>query len=207
MNNTKEYSVHIKGATPLIMHSDKACNPLHPISKKMKEITSIRKKTDEHHLALSRIEFEASMYFDDNLGIYMPSKCLQGCIKAAARKYKKGKQTKAVILNEAIGYPLIPYKGKNAELLYNETNKNGDHPYVFIESLVVGMARIMRTRPIFHKWEIKFGLYLDLELLPESDLKMILETAGYEYGLCELRPGRATGNYGTFELVEFTQVK
>lgn len=207
MNNIKKFSVHIKGVTPLIMHSDKACNPLHPITKKIKEITSIKKKTDEHHLALSRIEFEAATYFDEKLGIYMPAKCLQGCIKAAARKYKKGKQTKAVILDEAIGYSLIPYQGKTIEQLYNETNKSGDHPYVFIENLVVGMARIMRTRPMFHKWEVKFGLFLDPELLPESDLKMILQTAGYEYGLCELRPGRATGNYGKFELVDFKESK
>lgn len=207
MNNIKKYSIQIDGVTPLIMHCDKACNPLHPISKKMKEITSIRKKTDEHHLALSRIEFEAATYYDEKLGIYMPAKCLQGCIKAAAKKYKMGKQTKAVILDEALGYPLIPHFDKPIEKLYQETNKSGDHPYVFIENLVVGMARIMRTRPIFHEWRVAFGIYLDPEILPESDLRMILDTAGYEYGLCELRPGRATGNYGKFKVSKFSECK
>ncbi len=207
MNNIKKYSIQIEGVTPLIMHCDKACNPLHPISKKIKEITSIRKKTDEHHLALSRIEFEAATYFDEKLGIYMPAKCLQGCIKAAAKKYKMGKQTKAVILDEALGYPLLPHSDKPIEKLYQETNKSGDHPFVFIENLVVGMARIMRTRPIFHEWKVNFGLYLDPEILPETDLRMILDTAGYEYGLCELRPGRATGNYGKFKVTEFKEMK
>ena len=202
MNNIKKYNVHIKGITPLIMHCDKACNPLHPITKKMKEITCIKKKTDEHHLALSRIEFEASMYYDENLGIYMPSKCLQGCIKSSAKKFKKGRQTKAIILDEPIGYPLIPFKGKDIDYLYNETNKSGERPYVFIENVVVGMAR---TRPIFHKWEVKFGLFLDTELLPEQELQTIIETAGYEYGLCELRPERATGSYGKFELISFQE--
>lgn len=207
MNNIKKFEITIEGITPLIMHCDKACNPLHPITKKMKEITSIRKKTDEHHLALSRIEFEAATYYDENIGIYMPSKCLQGCIKAAAKKYKLGKQTKAVILSEAVGYPLEPHSKKSIEDLYQYTNKSGDHTYVFIENLVVGTARIMRTRPIFSEWKVNFALYLDPELLPENELRMILDTAGNEYGLCELRPGRATGNYGKFKIARFEEVK
>ena len=207
MNNTKKYAVHIKGATPLVMHCDKACNPLHPLSKRLKEITCVRKKTDDHHLALARLEFEAAMYYDKKLGVYMPSKCLQGCIKAAAKKFKLGRQTKAVILEEAMGSPLIPYEGRSIESLYQETNEEGEHPYVFIENLVVGMARIARTRPMFHKWEVKFNLFLDTELLPENDLEKILEVAGYEYGLCELRPGRATGNYGTFTVESFKKLK
>ncbi len=207
MNNTKKYNVHIKGATPLIMHCDKACNPLYPLSKKIKEITCLRKKTDDHHLALARLEFEAALYFDKKIGVYMPSKCLQGCIKAAAKKFKLGKQTKAVILDEALGYPLISYKDQNVESLYNDVNEEGERTYVYVENLVVGMSRIVRTRPIFQKWEVKFSLILDTELLPEKDLEMILETAGYEYGLCELRPGRATGNYGTFTVEEFKKAK
>jgi|BogFormECP03_OM3_1039632.scaffolds.fasta_scaffold00001_45 hypothetical protein len=207
MNNTKKYSVHIKGATPLIMNCDKACNPLHPLTKKIKEITCIRKKTDDHHIALARLKFEAALYYDKKLGVYMPSKCLQGCIKASAKKFRLGKQTKAVILDEPLGYPLIPYKGQNVESLYSEVNEEGERTYVFVENLVVGMARVVQTRPIFHRWEVKFNLLLDTELLPEADLEMILETAGYEYGLCDLRPGMATGNYGTFSVEEFKKAK
>jgi len=205
MNNVKKYSVYIKGVTPLIMHNDTLCDPLLPISKQMKEITCIRKKTDEHHLAMARIEFEAALYYNENLGVYMPSKCLLGCIKAAAKKYKKGKQTKAVILDEALGYPLIPYKGKNPQSLYDEESQ-GAKIYVHRESIVVNMSKVMRTRPIFHRWEVKFGFLLDTELLPERDMQMILDTAGYEYGLCELRPGLATGNYGTFRVEEFKRL-
>ncbi len=207
MNNVRKYQVNIVGITPLIMHSDRACNPLSSISKKIKEITSIRKKTDEHHLALSRIEFEAGLYINDELGIYMPAKCLQGTMKSAAKKFKKGKLTKAIILSEPVGYPIPELVGMTPESLYNTVNKSGDHPYVFIESLVVSQSRIMRTRPLFSKWSVMFHLYLDEELMPVEDLKIILETAGNEFGLCELRPGLATGNYGKFKLDSLKEVK
>lgn len=207
MNNTKKYSIHIKGRTPLIMHCDKACNPLHPLTKRIKEITCVRKKTDDHHIALARLEFEAAMYYDKKLGVYMPSKCLQGCIKAAARKFKLGKQTKAIILSDPLGYPVIGYKGEDVESLYSQVNEDGEKIYVFVENLVVNMSRVVRTRPIFYQWEVKFSLMLDTELLPEKNLETILETAGYEYGLCELRPGLATGNYGTFSVEKFEREK
>lgn len=207
MSNSKKIKVKIEGITPLIMHCDKACIPLHPLNKKIKEITTIRNKTDEHYLALARIEYEAAMYYDEELGVHMPSKCLHGCIKSAAKKYKLGKQTKAIMLDEAIGYPLIPYKGKTIEELYNILNKDGGQVYVFVENVRVGTAKVMRTRPIFNKWCVEFNLYLDTELLQEKDLRMILDTAGYEYGLCELRPGLANGNYGKFEVKEFKEIK
>lgn len=38
--------VKIKGATPLLQNRDVLSDPLHPLSKEIKEITSKRKKTD-----------------------------------------------------------------------------------------------------------------------------------------------------------------
>lgn len=207
MNNLKRISLHIRGVTPLIMHCDTLCDPLHPLKKKMSEITAIKKKTDEHHIAMSRIEFEAGMYYNDDLGVYMPSRNLQGCFKSAAKKYKMGKLTKAIVMDEAIGYPILDYKGRSIQDLYDEENKKGEKVHVFKQSINVSMSKVMRTRPIFNKWELDCGLYLDTEILPVNDLKMILETAGYEFGLCELRPGLATGSYGKFEVTDFNVIK
>ena len=47
------------GIAPLLMHNGSLANPLNPKVKEMKEITSLRKKTDENHLELQRLEFAA----------------------------------------------------------------------------------------------------------------------------------------------------
>src|SRR5260221_5212092 len=208
MDTLKRYNVHLKSLSPVIMHSDKLCNPLNPITKKIKEISSIGKnKKDEHYIAMARLEWEGGMYYNEELGVYMPSKTLMGCFQAAARKFKLGKATKAVTIDCAIGTPLIGYKGMTIEKLWNATNKAGEQTHVFCETVVVSRARIMRTRSIFPKWEVNFDLYLNVELLSIEQLTKIIETAGFEYGLCELRPELATGTYGRFTLESIKEVK
>ena len=200
MSTLKLLNIHLKSLSPLIMHSDRLCNPMHPLTKKMKEISKIRDKKDEHYQALARIEFEGAAYFNEELGIYMPSKCLGGCFKAAAKKFKLGRATKAITIDCPIGTPLIGYEKHTIDSLWNKISKNGEQEHVFAETVVVARARIIRTRPIFPKWEVKFNLYLNSEILSLAQLKTIIETAGFEFGLCELRPEKASGTYGRFTL-------
>lgn len=207
MEVLKKLSVHLKSLSPLIMHSDKGCNPLHPLTKKIKEISCIMKKKDEHYLAMSRLEFEIGMYYDEEIGIYIPAKCLSACFKSAAKKFKLGKASKAVTIDCALGTPLIGYEKQTPEKLWEIKTKTGEQKHVFCESVVVNRARIMRTRPIFHSWEAKFDLYLNTELLSLEQIKRIIETAGFEFGLCELRPERATGTYGRFTLESLKESK
>ena len=42
----KKLHVTLNGTTPLIMHSPKCVNPLHPLAKQMKAYTSKKKKTE-----------------------------------------------------------------------------------------------------------------------------------------------------------------
>jgi hypothetical protein len=200
METLKRYNIHLKGISPLIMHSDKLCNPLHPMTKRLKEITCIKSKKDEHHYAMARIEWEGALYYDDEIGIHIPSKCLRGCFKSAAKKFKLGKATKAITIDCPIGTPLIGYEKLNPEKLWAIKNKKDEQSHVFCETVVVNRARIMRTRPIFPKWEVKFDVYLNHELFSIQQLESVINTAGFEYGLCELRPENATGTFGRFTL-------
>lgn len=207
MEVLKKYNIYLKSLSPLIMHSDRGCNPLHPLTKKIKEISCIMKKKDEHYLAMSRLEFEIGLYYEEELGIFMPSKCLSACFKSAAKKFKLGKASKAITIDCAMGTPLIGYEGMTPEKLWAVEDKNGQQKHVFCESVVVNRARIMRTRPIFQNWAVKFDLYLNTELLSFDQIKRIIDTAGFEYGLCELRPERATGTYGRFQLESIKEIK
>jgi hypothetical protein len=206
MDTLKKYQIYIKGISPLIMHSDKLVDPLNPMKKKLSEITQIKKKKDEHYLAMAKIEWEAALYYSEELGIHMPSKCLKGCIKSAAKKYRLGTATKGILIDEPIGAKLIGYEKYTPEKLWEKVNDQGKQIHVFSESLRVGTAKIMRTRPIFPKWEVRFGIFVDLDIFSYKDLEMVLNTAGYEAGLCELRPEKAAGTYGRFNVEEIKEV-
>ena len=65
----KTLRVTWKGITPLIMHSCKCVNPLHPIAKELKKYTSKKNKTEEDLNIISDLEWKAGAYWDD---LYIP---------------------------------------------------------------------------------------------------------------------------------------
>jgi len=172
----------------------------------MKELTSLKNKMDEHHLAIARIQWDCSLYYDEEVGVYLSSKMLTGCIRASARKEKKGLQTKAIIIDCHPGTPLLPYNNMTPLELWNTKNKKGEQAYVFTEAVTVQRAKTMRTRPIFPSWEAKFEILLNTEIMSEMEFKRILERAGFEYGVGELRPQLANGICGRFQLVDMSEI-
>ena len=206
MNALKNYAIHLKSLSPFVMHCDTLANPLHPLKKKMKEITSIKTKQDEHYLAMAKLEWMAGLYYDEDIGVYLSSKMLTGCFRASARKEKKGLQMKAVIIDCIPGTPLIGYEKMSPDKLWSVTNKKGEQVHVFTESVNVQRAKTMRTRPIFQNWEVKFNILLNTEIMSEDEIKRIIERSGFEYGVGELRPQLATGIYGRFKLEDMKEI-
>ena len=86
----KKLNVTLVGNSPLIMHSPKCVNPLHPISLEMKKYTSKRKKTDEDYLKISDLEWESGVYWDDKIGLYIPNECIKATIQNGAKANRKG---------------------------------------------------------------------------------------------------------------------
>jgi hypothetical protein len=206
MQTLKRYSIHLKSISPFVMNQDTLANPLHPTTKKLKEFTGLKTKQDEHHLAIAKLQWEASLYYDDDIGVYLSSKMIIGCLRASARKEKKGLHMKAVIVDCIPGTPLIPYEGMTPSKLWTIKNKKDELTHVFTESVNVQRAKTMRTRPIFNQWEVKFDALLNTEILSEIEFKRILERAGFEYGIGELRPQLATGICGRFKLEEMKEI-
>lgn len=206
MNTLKKYRIHLKSISPFVMNCDTLANPLHPTCKKLKEITGLKIKKDEHHLAIAKLQWEAALYHDDEIGVYLSSKMIIGCLRASARKEKKGLHMKAVIVDCTPGTPLLPYNKMTPEDLWTATNKKGLPVYAFTESVNVQRAKTMRTRPIFNTWEAVFDIYLNIEILSEDEFRRILDRAGFEYGIGELRPQLATGICGRFECVEMKEI-
>jgi hypothetical protein len=59
----------LTGIRPLIMHNGRMADPLDPMAKKLKKLSGERKKTDATHEKMAEIEWEASLYWSDSLGL------------------------------------------------------------------------------------------------------------------------------------------
>jgi hypothetical protein len=187
----EQLKVRIKGVTPLIMHADTGSNPLHPLTKAHKLLTSKRKKTDDDLEAIALSEWRMALYFDEKIGPYIPAANLEATLTESFKLQKLGRKAKQAILVVEEKLPLI-YRGpKKIEELSQKSE------FIDMRSVRVQQARLQRCRPIFLEWGCEATISINTEIINIDELKKALNDAGSLIGLCDFRP-----RHGRF-MVEF----
>ena len=183
----KEIKVEIHGLSPIILHSCQCVNPLHPISLEMKKLTSKRKKTEEDIVKLSDLEWEAGLYWNDEVGVYIPAENLEATIREAAKSSKLGKHFQKGFMVKDMMVPL-----DIGEELTKEEMRS-DARFRDIRPMKVQQSRVLRTRPRFNMWNLTFTAAYDEKILNFEDVVNAFEYGGQYVGLCDSRP-----KYGKF---------
>lgn len=185
----------IEGTRPLLMHNGRLTDPLDPFTKKLSQAAKKRNKSDDEHIAVGRIEFEGSLYWDAKAGPYLPIDNLQAMLIEGARKRKMGKEFESLV--EVVepasldGYK-IEYKGpRDPEGMW------GAAMYLR-KGAIVGQSRVIRTRPRFKEWRCSF----EIEILDDgpdpSHVERALADAGRLIGMGDWSP-----RYGRFQVTSF----
>jgi len=191
----RQLKIKIKGVTPLLMHSNRGVNPMDPIAKKIKAITSKRKRTDEDEEELLRLKWLVSIYYDDVIGPYIPAVNVEATLREAAKKTKQGTTVKRTVVVEPDLIPLIyPGPRRKEDLL-------ADPQFGDFKIGKIGISSVPIYRPRFTNWSLEFTLRYDEKYLNQDDIESILVYAGQYVGLCDYRP-----KYGKFEIVSFEAV-
>lgn len=179
-----------KGTTPLIMHSCKCVNPLHPISIEMKKYTSKKKKTEDDLIKIADLEWEAGAYWDDKIGLYIPCENIEATIKNGAKPNKKGSDIEKYCNVTELCVPLNYGASLSKEELIKDYNYRDTRP------MTVMRAKILRTRPRFNNWQISFNMTYEESKIDVEVIRQAIEYAGAYVGLCDSRP-----KYGKFVAV------
>jgi len=166
-----------KGLSPLMMHSERGANPLDPDVKELKTITGKKKKTDEDHELIAYMDWKLGLYFDKQLGPYVPGINVRAAIVAGGKMNKFGTalQKGTTILCEKIK---LDYDGpRDLAALWNDAG------FRDIRSVVVSRARTMRCRPIFPEWTLTFDFHYDtsvinMDALEAEDRKRNMDARG-----------------------------
>ncbi len=185
----QELHFHIRGVAPMIHHNAILSDPLAPIVREIQTFTSKRKKTIEDHEEIARLEWNGSLYLHPKKGPVVPAQNIERMLRDAAVKSKMGKQVQAG-LRVIEDWPVI-YKGPRDPAKMWETGKFRNRA-----SCKVGQQRVIRTRPCWDEWELKFSVQYDEELLEPKQVSDFVALAGRIVGLGDWRP-----KHGRFEVV------
>lgn len=173
---------HIVGVCPLLMHNGALADPQNEFTVAMKKLTSKKtNKSEKDDEDLSKFAFLGGLYLYEDKSPCIPGEVLTACIINAAKKVKAGTKFKPSVMVFG-NFPLI-YKGsRDIEELYED----GEH----VDRRVVGIqnSKIVRVRPIFKQWELKFGVDYNPDYVNKSEIIDALTTAGAQIGIGDYRP-------------------
>lgn len=186
----KTLKITWKGISPLIMHSCKCVNPLHPISKEIRKLNDKprgQKLTEEELERLSDLEWEAGAYWQDGIGLYIPGENVEATIRNGAKVNKKGKDIEKYVNVTDLYIPFNYGENLSKKELIKRLEYRDTRP------MVVSRSRILRTRPRFDQWNITFNLIYDESKIDLDTIVNAMTYAGSYVGLCDSRP-----KYGKF---------
>lgn len=187
---TESVKLRLEGESPLLMHNGQLADPLNEIARAMKLVTSKRKKTDDDHAELARLEWLGGLYLNEDERPVLPSSVIEATLCNAAKKRKLGKVALAALMVEEDA--VLEYDGPvTPDELWNEGNHR----------LTVGVRvqqnRVQRTRPKFDDWAAEVEVTFDPEQINKGDLLDIARIAGENIGIGDWRP-----KFGRFSVEE-----
>lgn len=186
----KTLRITLKGLTPLLMHSCDGVNPLHPITKELKKYQSKRTKTEDDNEMISDLEWEQGLYYDNNIGIYIPSENIEATFIEGAKATRKGKDLQKYCNVVDIRIPLDYGCTKTKEEL------KADRSFRDVRAVNIKQSKVIRTRPRFDVWRVVFNYIYDETKIDLDTIMNAIEYAGLYVGICDFRP-----KYGKFSSV------
>lgn len=178
----------IVGTKPLLMHNIQLANPDNVWAKRIAEITKLRKKTEEDRQRLAKVEWQGSLYTNDNR-IVIPTTNILKCFLETAKITKEGRNVGRAVVALGIDVPLA-YDGPQI------IEKLAEREEFYDQTLVrVGAQRVVRTRPIFRVWGLRAEWEVLTDVLDYDSFVKIVKRAGLVEGLGDNR----TNGYGRFD--------
>jgi len=192
MTQLPAVQIHFQGVSPLLCHNGQTADPRNAYSKAMKAISGKRKKVDADYDELARLEWLAGLYLAND-DLIIPDFVIESTMINGAKKSKRGPQAKCGLFFTE--HASLEFAGK-PDIINDQTLAemfaSGDFTHTI--GVKVGMAKVMRTRPMFRHWSFKAIAQYDPDVLNLRDVEEIASDAGKLVGLGDWRP-----KHGRFE--------
>lgn len=186
----KHVEIIFIGTRPLLMSNGRmALGAFEPHAKAVKEITDKRKKTETDLAEKARLEWRGFLYYDEEVGPYIPSENIEKCLVMGARKHKLGTYLEQGF---QVDQEIVPLEYDGPRHI-DELEAAGER-FQFNTGVKQGSGRVLKRRPKFDGWSLRFTATYDPAVCDLDYIVTAASTAGDRIGLGDWRP-----RYGRFE--------
>ena len=185
-----DFRIEITGLRPLLMKNGRLADPMDPATKAFKAANKkpSRSRTDDDLIEIAHLEWLGSLYWDDEVGPYLPGDNALGMLVEAGKLQRQGKDIQRGLIIKHDVNPLSYRGSRTLDELWADEN------FRLMKGIKQGKNRIMRCRPIFRQWAVNFEGTTDPSIVDFDVLVDIVERAGRMVGLGDWRP-----RYGLFD--------
>lgn len=186
-------SIKITGIAPLLQNNPQCVDPFNRYTKAKRSITNKRtSKTDDDLIELGNIETESKVYFDDKIGVYVPSTWLtESIIVTGFQVAKIGRAKMRGGLFATEPKIKLQYRGMQKVKTIADVVMNSEFRHRML--LKQGQVRVPKDAPIFHDWSFETVIEYDDTVMDYGSLRRIVDRAAKYGGFGDFRPtfGRA----------------
>lgn len=155
-------------------------DPLHPVTRALRKISSKRKKTEADYEQMAKLEFIGGLYLM-NSEPCLPGELMEAAFLASAKKNRMGEQAKAGLICDD-NFPLEYDGPRKPEEMWE------DERFRFVKAVRIQRNKIIRTRPIFREWAATVSFDYLPTMLNDSDIHDTVARLGMEVGIGDWRP-------------------
>ena len=184
--------ITITGIGPLLQNNPQTVDPFNRYTKMKKPLTSKKSKTEEDLIELGNLDTESKLFFDSEIGVYVPTRWLTEQIVTSAFgiiKVGKDKMRGGIFATE--DKAKLTYEGMNKVKAVQDIVYDSQFRHRMI--LPQQNIRIVKDFPIFHKWSFSTVLEFDDTVVDLTGLTNIIKRSAVYVGFGDFRPtfGRA----------------
>lgn len=176
------HEVYLIGETPMLMSSGEVDRES-TLFREYVALSKARAKSIEQQAQLRELEWHTRIYFDEEIGPYVPGKNIKELLRSAATKFKLGESVRRSLVIPDYRIPLIYEGPRDLKGLWDE----GFRYTTMVANAGAGSGRVERTRPCFDSWAVKFEAAFDTDELDEEAFLRIVKRSE-KYGLGDYRP-------------------
>jgi hypothetical protein len=191
MRNAK---ISITGVSPLLMNNPQTVDRFNNFAKRMAAINAKKtRRTDDDYLELRDLEMESKSYFDEEIGVYVPSSWVSEAIATAA--FRVAKISRADIRGAMFTTEdkvRLTYRDMDKVKKIEDIVKN--QAFRIVLNLPQGQTRLAKAFPIFHHWSFETAVEFDDKIIDPDSLSRIIDHTARYGGFGDFRPkfGRAS---------------
>lgn len=176
------YMLTLTGETPLLMSSGEADRESE-LYREYRALSKTRAKTLEQEAKLRELEWHTRIYFDEEIGPYVPGKNVKELLRSAATKERLGESVRRSLVIPDYRIPLTYEGPRTLDGLWTE----GFRYTTMVANAGAGAGRVERTRPCFEQWSVTTEIAFDTDELDGDQVARIVRRSE-KYGLGDYRP-------------------